>query len=223
MTSIIRPAVITTLCALAALTAVAIAQERKAGDQLVYTVQMGGGTGAKLMSSDMTVAIDSVDPDGSAHTKISMSMPGAGKTTVEAAMSPAGELITKLGDTKPSMSMSKSAAAAMSMNSMLGIILGPFNGLASGAAAHGALRLNDSWHGTAGLMPIDLTYKVTGTKEVSGHQATVVSIQSENSGMGQITGEGYYDPAAHLVVGIHSEMKGQAAGQSSVTDIMLKP
>lgn len=217
-----------TLVGFAAVVNLAVAQERQTGDRFVYTMQMGMGT-MPGMKSEMTVKIDRVDPDGSAHANVSLSSPHASDTTFEATLSPAGEIIPPKLDTtkKPTMGMSPSAQKELAGNyaaQMIAMNLRGFNALAAACAAHGALHANDSWHATTtDAMQTVVSYKVTGTKEVAGHQGFVVAMQSDPGAMMGFSGEGYYDPAAHLVLGVHTEMSGGGPGQSQVTEIMLKP
>lgn len=226
------------LCALAifSITAVpASAQTRAAGTTISYDYTQGGagpgmGKGA-MQTTTLSFNIDRIDADGSAHANVTTQMPhvpGGDSPTFEATLMPSGAIVPKYDpNMRPHFSLSKSYMRSLSGNSFaqqltmqLGMV--NFNALADECSKR-KLRIGQTWQATStGMMPASVRFTVTGRQQQAGRDVFVVSMETGSGGMGATTGQGYYDPVAHLVVGLHSTMAGPG-GQGQVTDITLKP
>ena len=227
------------LCALAILAVTATpasAQTRAAGSTITYDVTQGAaGPGMPSGATNTTTLsfnIDRIDPDGSAHANATTKMAhvsSGDSPTFEATIMPSGAIVLKYDpNMRPHFSLSKSYMRSISGNQMaqqlqIEMDMANFNGFA-GECSKRTLRTGMSWQGTTiGMMPTAVRYKVTGRQQQAGHDVFVVSMQTGSGGIGSTSGLGYYDPAARLVVGLHSVMTAAANGQGTVADFTLKP
>jgi len=211
----------------------ALAQERKAGDRLSYTIHMTGqggqmGTGGPGTNGKLTLTLDRVETDGSAHATAALDapgMPGAG-TAFEVTISRVGEILPKAdpGALKPHMGMSKAEQKAMAGQAaamMLQMNMRAFNAFASACASRGALHVGESWH--AAMDGSEVNYVVTGREQRLGRDAFAVRMTGAAGAPMAVTGQGYYDPASHLVVSVHAETKMADAPETQIIDVALTP
>jgi hypothetical protein len=70
---------------------------------------------------------------------------------------------------------------------------------------------------------MDIKYKVTDRDTRSGADAFAVTMQGAVTGGGALSGQGYYDPAGHIVRGLHYELKSPDGQQSEIVDVNLAP
>lgn len=225
-----RPSIAQTLVVALLLTAVASAQQPAATQNLQYKISTGA-QGAKA-TSDVTlnIAVTATDADGTRHGKVIIDVPHAPKMDpIDVTVSPAGALLIKQPDKAPSfhMFMSKadqSAAAASGYVVMANMSLSPFNQLAAACAQQKSFQPGASWHSSAGatMMAADLAYTVKGMEQRGGRNTVHVTFQNVSSSAPmQITGEGFYDPAAHLVVSTHFVQSQPGSTQGEMVDIGL--
>jgi hypothetical protein len=221
------------LLAIGMVSSLGLAQERKVGDRIAYDIRMHGGSAGKHGGADraskMTLVLDRVDADGSAHASTTLEMPNVPGVTSEATISPAGEILQKADPgpgLQPHPGMSQAEGMAMAANMMgqaMAANLGLFNTFAAACATQGNLRVGDSWHATStNFPPVDLVYTVTGREQRLGHDAVAVSVKSSPDSPGVVSGEGYYDPSTHLVVSFHIEEESPNGGNMAV-DVTLHP
>jgi len=212
----------------------ATAQQRSAGDKIVYSVQMSNGGNAKqAMTSKVTVNIDKVNADGTAHANVVVDGGGGSahmpQMKSEATITKAGEIIAKTPSELPKAGFPVTQAAAEKvMNAqmaaagpgMLEMNLRSFNGFAAAVGARKQLKIGDTWRAPS---PSDsretVVYKVTGREQHLGHDAFVITLQSTPDASTKVSAQGYYDDAAHLVVGLHYEEQAQMG--TTVTDVAL--
>jgi hypothetical protein len=205
---------------------VASAQERTVGQHVVYDVttsDQGAEGGGRSRTTTLDVAIDQVNPDGSAHANASMQLPGH-KSSFEALISPTGAITGKSDpNVKPHYGMTDAEMNALAENSLaqnIGYVLAPLNTFADACASRGALHVGDSWQGTMKTpIPIDVVFTVTGRQNQAGRNSFAVKIESAGGAVGTASGEGYYDPAAHLVTGLHLQLA--ASRGTLTTDVTL--
>ena len=144
-------------------------------------------------------------------------------------ISPGGAIVTKFDTAhmQPHMGMSKAEQAAISANAqsaMLQLQLRSFNEFANACGAQTALTVGKSWHQLTAQPPAtDITYTVTGRQHYAGRDTVAVSMQTAPGTAMPATARGYYDPAAHIVVGFHADMKPADGQQSETIDIDLRP
>jgi len=209
--------------------ALALAQERRAGDQLVYDVStsgQGGTMGGKTMAITLTFTIKSVDADGTAHADAMVAapqLPQTGQTPFEVTIAPSGALLPQYDpNMKPTYNMSQAQGSALAANEFaLGEInqlkLTNFNGLAN-ACAQRTLHVGDTWQGSLEMPAIPITYKVSGHQQQHGHDVFAVDMEG-GEGPASFSAQGQCDVTAHLVVSIHTQLKNATAAE--VTDVTL--
>jgi hypothetical protein len=225
----IRRIVIASLVAALSFSSMAagLAQERKTGDRLAYTLSMGGGPKSGSTTSTITLVIDSVAADGSAHAKGTLDAQHVSSIPFEATISAAGEVLTKvepMGRPSVTSKAQMTAAAASAMTQFVAFGFRPFNALAAACAARGTLHVGDSWSSPTSDAPhVTVTYNVTARANHLGHDAFAVTMASAPGSAIPISGSGYYDPSARLVVGVQSEIADPNSGQTGNIDIALQP
>jgi hypothetical protein len=225
----IRRIVVLTLVAALSFSLVAsgLAQERKTGDRLAYTLSMGGGPKSGSTTSTITLVIDSVAADGSAHAKGTLDAQHMSSVPFEATISAAGEVLLKVEAAgRPSMMSEAQMKAAAASATMQFVAFGfrPFNALAAACAARGTLHVGDSWSAPTSDAPhVVVTYKVTARASQLGHDTFAVTMASAPGSATPISGSGSYDPSARLVVSVHSELADPNSGQTGNIDITLQP
>ena len=186
---------------------------------------MGAGHTSKLT---ITLAIDRIDADGSAHAATSAQMPGMSQgVSFESTITPAGAILAKYDpNKKPHVGMSNAEIMALAANAMaqqVPNIFGGFNAFAASCAQR-TLKVGDSWTAAGSVMPpLDVVYTVTGRQTQQGHDVFAVSITNVKGSTVPISGQAYYDPSAHLVVGYHTEIKSENSAESETTDVLLHP
>jgi hypothetical protein len=208
-------------------TNVAGAQERAAGQHLIYDVTTGGQSGhmgsGRSDTTMLDLALDQLNPDGSAHANASMEIHGQ-KMSFEASISSTGAITGKSDpNIKPHYGMSEQESNALAANSLaqnLGYVLAPLNAFADACAARGALHVGDSWQGTMKTpVPADVVFTVTGRQSQAGRDSFAIKIASAGDGPATASGQGYYDPVAHLVTGLHIQLA--APSGEMTTDVTL--
>lgn len=209
----------------------ASADQRKVGDRIVYDMQMGLNA-QQTMKNTLTVTIDRVDGDGSAHALVTIDAAHQPQLKTEATVSPAGEILAKTDTAMPKLPgliVTPAQAKAMQQQEMavaatstITMNLRTFNAFAAATAGRKKLKVGDTFKASGGgYGGGQVTYKVTGREQHLGHDSFAVSIQSAPGAMESVSGQGYYDPAAHLVVAFHADQTMQQGTQ--VFDITLKP
>jgi len=197
----------------------------KPGDQLVYTLSTSMSHGGQSINSKVTVNVDRVDKDGSAHANVSLDTPHMSSFKAEATITRFGEIVAKAADmttmTGFSPPMNQKAAQAIADKqmalgapSMLQMNLSALNAVAGAVARHKNLKIGDSWQAAGpGIVGDQISYKVTGRDQHLGHDSYVIALQSLPGASSTVTGTGYYDAAAHLVVAVHCEMNTPQGSQ----------
>jgi hypothetical protein len=211
------------------------AQERKPGNRITYVLgvpaQGAGGRTGTINQVTLSLAIDRIDTDGSAHAIMSMTAPNIPKgitPSFEASLTPAGAIVTKINpNIKPHVGMSDAEAMALAENASaqaIGQNLQVFNAFADTCSARGGLKIGDSWDAHVDFpAPAIVHYAVTGQQPKNGHDSFVITMQSATGSQGVLSGQGYYDPSVHLVSALHYELKSPDAQTTLTTDIALQP
>jgi len=227
-----RPQATVLIVALALLvlpSALGLAQERRAGDQLVYDMSTSGQDskmGGKTTAMTLTFTIKSVDADGTAHADgivAAPQLPKTGQTPFQVTIAPSGALLPQYDpNMKPTYNMSQAQANALAANAFaLSQInqfkLTNFNGLAN-ACAQRTLHVGDTWQGSLEMFAIPITYKVTGHQQQRGHDVFAVDMEG-GEGPASFSAQGQCDVTAHLIVSIHTQLKN--ATTAEVTDVTL--
>lgn len=208
-------------------------QERKAGDKIVYTFQQSGKggqmNGTKALASVFTFTIDGTDSDGNSHATATMEMQGirgAPKTSFEAAISPTGAILTKTDpNLKPTMGMSLKDASAIAANDLemqlqSQLAMMNFNTFADTCSKR-TLHVGDTWKAPMQLGQDTIVYTVTGRQTQQGRDTFAVAMKPAPGSTNSFTGQGFYDPVAHLVVGLHMETALPGQNESIVNDMTL--
>lgn len=207
----------------------ASAQQRNSGDRIVYATQMGANP-QQTIKNTVTLTIDRTDKDGSAHALLTIDAPHMPQFKGEATVSPVGEILTKTNAAMPDIpKIGQEKAASKKMyeqemavagGGMVTMYFRSFNAFAAAVGNRKKLKAGDTFK-AAGFGPGDqITYKVTGREQHLGHDSFVVTMQSAPGAMVAISGQGYYDAAAHLVVALHTDESMQQQGAQSL-DITL--
>lgn len=196
----------------------------KVGDQLVYTVKTTQAAGGPGMDAKVTINVDRIETDGSAHANATIDMSHMPSAKVEATISRFGEIVGK-SDVQPAtgfqMPLTPAAGKklyekqmAAAAPGMLQMNVMAINAIASAVARHKTLKAGASWQAPGpGSMVDDITYKVTGREQHLGRDSYVIALQSPPGASSTTTGTAYYDPAAHVVVALHCEMKMSQGNQ----------
>jgi hypothetical protein len=149
-------------------------------------------------------------------------MPPLDGKQMDATISPAGAIsIGSTGEMPKNYSPTQIAAASAAMSGpMVQQFINPLNTFAAAVAAAPSQKTGTSWHA---LSPeqIDVVYTITGRQAQSGHDTLAVKMASPSGNGPSISGQGNYDPSAHLVVTLHSEVRQSPGGPSSITDVAL--
>ncbi|MBV8339149.1 MAG: hypothetical protein JO343_04295 [Candidatus Eremiobacteraeota bacterium] len=243
------------------------AAERAVGDQYVYifkgtsqapTANMPAMVRAQYEANQammngmfvtLTLHVDAVDPDGSAHatgtavttmapstnSMVAKSMANMGQD-LEAKILPDGGIVPKYDPpTAPtvgeSQAQQQAEAAHTKANYAGGLIahrIDNFNEFALGCSKRSAFKTGDSWRLVDATSSTTWTFAVTGTDHIAGHDVFVITMNShfasENmTSKRNFTGD--YDAVNHLVVAFKGEthQTNTQAGESSFTeDIALQ-
>ena len=63
----------------------------------------------------------------------------------------------------------------------------------------------------------DVTYTVTGREQRNGRDTAIITMTSSVQRAVQFTGKGNYDPASHLVIAVHCEIRQTTDAQRSTS------
>ncbi|HME80671.1 MAG TPA: hypothetical protein VKF82_01195 [Candidatus Eremiobacteraceae bacterium] len=185
---------------------------------------------ANSMVTTLTLHVDALNPDGSAHAtgtaEVTMP-PGTSPMLVKTMASQPKDLTaTIMADgaivpkyeapdvdptTMATMSHAQQVAMANQSNANYagGLVkghVGDFNEFALGCSKRSSFKAGDAWRLVDGSTT--WTFAVTGTDQVAGHNVVVVtmstsSLTSNMTSKQNATGD--YDPAQHIVVRFHEE------------------
>jgi len=199
----------------------------------------------KPLTSTLTVSIDKVDPDGSAHVNASMvnaamaSLPSNLRdpaSDFQGTLMPDGRIVPTYD---PSLHPTAGAGGvlnitpAISQNNVAGMTIGrldDFNAFAQGCGARASIKNGDSWRQQYRLSysAMEFSFTAGATEMIAGHAAVAVtmktSYQSPQSSE-SIVASGHYDLTQRLVVDFHDEVQSTTpAGPASRTaDFTLRP
>ena len=210
----------------------ALAQVRQAGATIVYDVKMGGQPGLGKGATKLTIKVNSVDADGTAHATIDYAPAGTPQNALlpfDATITPAGAIVPKFAPvtTTPHIGMSKADEVAMAQSSigqMIQFTLQPFNAFATSAGTRTGLKIGDSWNAAAGgpFVPA-LAFVVTGREQHLGRDTFVITFQSAPGATLPLSGQGYYDASGHAVAEVSYKQQSPDGRQTANTDIALEP
>jgi hypothetical protein len=210
---------------LIAVNGAALAQQPAPGQSLQYKITQGA---AKGPSQDYTlnISIASTDPDGTKHGTVVIDAPFKQKSNpTDVTVSPAGAVNVKMDMNPPGfhMFMSKAEqqnAQSQGVVSSIMMAMSTFNQVATACGQQKALKPGATWNSSAGsnFIATELTFTAKGMEQHGGRNTMHVTFQNASTtAQMQITGEGYYDPAAHLVVSTHFTQSQGGAGQGSLS------
>jgi hypothetical protein len=191
----------------------------------------GAGMGAgRDTGMTLVLDIDRVDADGSSHAKASLQgalIPKKLNVTFEGTIAASGAINLKFDpNLQPQVGESRERAESLGTNAAAYMMqqelsMSNFNAFADGCAQH-ELSTGATWSAPMDMPPgVDVRYSVTGREQRVGRDVFAVTMQSEQNPMGSLSGVGYYDPVAHLVVTLHAELKSTNYKSSMTTDISL--
>jgi hypothetical protein len=215
------------LASLVLTSAVAIAQQAPAAAGFVYNMKMGAGQGSGAMDLSMGFTIKSAEPDGTRKATLTVKapkMPPLNGKQVDATISPAGAIeIGSTGDIPKHYSPADAKALSVAATGpMLQMMINPLNAFAKGCGLAPSQNAGTSWHAFSNEAQSDVVYTITGREQRSGRDTIVVTMKSASSAGPSLTGQGDYDPAAHLVVTVHAEFKQSAqATMGQVLDVEM--
>lgn len=213
------------ICSLIFAGAIALAQQPQA-QNFVYNLKLGSGAGSG-MDLSMAFAIQSTAADGTRQATVLVNapkMPPLNGKKMGAAISPAGAItIASTGDIAKHYSPTQAKAMSeAAMSPMVQMMIDPLNTFALACASAPSLKVGTSWHSFWNEGQTDVNYTVTGREQRAGRDTAVVTISTPGGGGATLTGTGNYDPAAHMVVSLHSEIRQSATGPAGqVTDVTL--
>lgn len=210
----------------------AIALAQSPPQALSYKVTMSAGAGTGSMDYTMDVAIKSTNPDGSRAAALTVhapKMPPLNNKTMDATLSPFGAITVgstgdmPKGNYNPFNAGQVKQMAQASNGPMMQMLIGPFNTFANGLAQAPSFKNGATWHARSNEAMADVTYTVTGREQRNGRDTAIITMTSSSSGP-SVTGKGNYDPASHLVIAVHCEIRQTAdAKEAQVIDAALNP
>lgn len=215
------------IAALLLTSALADAQQTPAAAGFVYDLKMGAGPGSGAMDLSMAFTIKSAEPDGTRKAILTVKagkMPPLNGKQVDASISPAGAIaIGSTGDMPKNYSPAEAKAlSSAATGPMLQMMINPLNAFANGCGLAPSQHAGTSWHAFSNEAQSDVVYTITGREQRSGRDAIVVTMKSTSSAGPSLTGQGTYDPAAHLVVTMHAEFKQSAqATTGQILDVEM--
>jgi len=207
------------------LSGIATAQQSSVPASFAYNVKMGTGSGPSVTLA-LSVAVQSTASDGSRQAEVTVHIPWMrpldGKR-MNATLSPFGAIqIASTGDINKSYSQMQVAAESQAASGpMVQNFISPLDTFADALAAAPSQKAGTSWHAAA-MQFVDVVYTITAHQQQNGRDTLSVTWASQGTGPA-INGQGNYDPVAHLVVSLHSELRQAAGGQAAVTDIAMAP
>jgi hypothetical protein len=249
--------------AVACIAAPASAASRAVGDQLVYTLKSTSDTpmpaglpaiargqfeAARAMANGtvttLTLHIDALNPDGSAHatgTAIASlpagSNPMAVKTMamqgkdLEATILADGGIVPKYDapnvdpTTVGTMSHAQQVAMADQFNANYagGVVkghVGDFNEFALGCSKRSSFKAGDAWRLVDATTTTTWTFAVTGADEVAGHKVAIITMSTSSVTQNMTSkrnATGDYDADQHLVVRFHEDSQSTNSAVSGTT------
>jgi hypothetical protein len=195
----------------------------------VYKVTMSAGAGTGSMDYTMDVAIKSTNPNGSRAARLTVhapKMPPLDNKTMDATLTPFGAItIGSTGEMPKNMNpysiAQQKQMAAASTGPMMQMMITPFNAFANGLAKAPSFNTGAKWQASSNETMTDVTYTVAGHEQRNGRDTAVITMKSPPYGP-SVSGQGYYDPAAHLVMAVHCEIRQTAdAKQGQVLDAVM--
>lgn len=215
------------LAALVLFQAVAAAQTQTE-PTFTYKMTAGAGAGTGSMDYSIDVAVKSTNPDGSRPATLTVhapKMPPIDKKTFSATLTPVGAItVGSTGDMpkhfNPYNTGQVKQMAAAANGPMLQMLINPLNVFANGLSMAPSFKNGATWKAHSNETMADVTYTVTGHENRNGHDTAVITMTSSSSP--SVTGQGRYDPAAHLVVAVHCEIRQTPdAKQAQVLDAAM--
>jgi hypothetical protein len=196
----------------------------------VYKINMGAGAGTGAMDYTMDVAIKSTNADGSRPASLTVhapKMPPMNNKTFDATLTPVGAITVGSTGEMPkgsfnpfNMAAAKQQAAAAN-GPMLQMLMNPLNVFANGLSNAPSFKNGATRQAHSNETMADITYVVTGHEQRNGHDTAVITMKSSPDGP-SVTGQGNYDPASHLVVAVHCEVRQTAdAKEAQVLDMAM--
>lgn len=209
---------------------VALAQS-PAPPSFIYKINMSAGPGTGSMDYSMDVAINATMPDGTRKATLTIHAPKMmqlNNKAVDATISPFGALTIGSTGEMPKNFNPYSVADAKKMSEaaqgpMVQMLINPMNAFANGfAKAPAALKPGATWQAFSNEAQATVQYTVTGREQRNGRDTVVVTMQSTPGSGGNVTGQGNYDPAAHLIVNVHCEIRQTAQDKNGqVIDVAM--
>ncbi len=196
----------------------------------VYKATMGAGPGTGSMDYSIDVAIVGTQADGTRTAALTMHAPKMmqlNNKTLDATISPFGALAVGSTGEMPKNYSPYNMAAAKQMSQaaqgpMVQMMLNPMNTFANGFAKAPALKTGATWHAFSNEAMADIQYTVTGREQRNGRDTVIVTMQTPSSSGPSVTGQGNYDPAAHLVVAAHCEIRQTAQDKNGqILDVAM--
>jgi hypothetical protein len=247
-----------------------IAASRAVGDQLVYTLKTTTDAPmpnlptymraqyeaqkamANGMSVTLTLRVDALNPDGSAHaagTAVTVLPPGTNPMAarsfamqgkdLEATILADGAIVPKYDapTQMPSVGMSHADQVAMAnqfnANNAGGLVHGhvpDFNEFALGCSKRSSFASGDAWRLADATTSTTWTFTVTGTDQVAGHNVAVITMSTSSLTQNMTSKRNAtadYDPAQRVIVRFHEETQStnsMTPGTTTITeDIALQP
>lgn len=205
---------------------VATAQQSQSPASFTYNMKMGNGP--QSMSFSIGVTVKSTANDGTRNVGIAVSMPHMpvdGKK-MDATIAPSGVItVASTGqfNTNPGFSVQAAKAnEAAAEGPMVQNFIAPLNVFAAGCAKAPSQKVGTTWHWFAMESQADVMYTITGHQQVAGRDTLAIAMKNAPGAPATIHGQGTYDPAAHLVVSVHSEtQQSMAAGVTQIFDAAL--
>lgn len=181
----------------------------------VYKMTMGAGPGTGSMDYTMDVAITSTEPDGTRKATLTLhasKMMQLDKKSVDATISPFGGItVGSTGEMPKNYNPFDIAAgkqmAQASQGPMVQMMINPLNTFANGFEKAPPLKPGATWHVFSNQTGADVQYTVTGQEQRNGRNTVVVTMKNPSNTGASVTGQGNYDPVAHLVVAMHCEIR----------------
>jgi hypothetical protein len=197
------------------------AQERKAGNRLVYDMTFGQRTSP----TRVTFAIVGLNSDGSTRAKAMMTRAGLRRGfAFDTIISTTGAIVPQSdsparGHRTISLAQAQNATQ-QSADAGFAVSVRPINAFAD-ACARRALRVGDSWDAEMDVpAAIKAMYTVTGLQTRAGHNVYTVVVKNAPN-WPTFSAEGTYDADARLVASLHYAVI-DAKGESITTDVALR-
>jgi hypothetical protein len=188
-------------------------------------MKMGSGPGGGTIGLSLGFAIKSAAADGTRQAAMLVHFPMMrmmdGKK-LDVTISPSGAVtVGSTGEIKAHYSPSQMKEASTAAQApMMQMFLNALNWFADGCAAAPSQKVGTSWHAFNTFVQSDIVYTVTGHEQQAGHDTIAVTMKSAGGGM-SLSGQGNYDPVAHLVVSVHSQLQQAPGTPAQVVDAQI--